>query len=108
MNQSQDDAIEGLLRAQFDGPLRDEGFSGQVMHRLPQRRHGRITWPLWIGVVAGAATCWLALLPSRLLREGWQDWTGGHWSVTGLAMLSALVVMILLAFAWSVAEAGDR
>ncbi len=106
MNQPQDDVIEGLLLAQFDGPVRDEGFSRQVMQRLPQRRR-RIAWPLWIGVVAGAAMCWLALLPSRLLRDGWQDWTGGHWSVAGLAMLSTVAVMILLAVAWGMTEIDD-
>lgn len=108
MNQSRDDVIEGLLRARFDGPVRDEGFSGQLMQRLPQRRHRRIAWPMWIGVAAGAAMCWLALLPSRLLRNGWQDWAGGHWSVAAVAMLSSVVVMILLAVAWGVAEIDDR
>lgn len=107
MNQSQDDVIEGLLRAQFDGPVRDEGFNRRVMQRLPQRRR-RIVWPLWAGVVAGAAMCWIALLPSRLLRNGWQDWTGGHWSVAGTAMFSSVAVMILLAVAWGVAEINDR
>lgn len=108
MNQSRDDMIDALLRRQFDGPVRDEAFSVRVMQRLPQRRCRQIAWPLWIGVVAGAAMCWLALLPSRLLRDGWQDWSGGHWSIAGLAMLSTAAVMTLLAVAWGVVEINDR
>lgn len=107
MNHERDDAIETLLREQFDGPVRDEGFSEQLMRRLPQRRR-RVAWLVWGGVLAGAATCWLALLPSRLLREGWQDWAGGHWSAPGVVVLSTVAVMTLLALAWSVAEADDR
>lgn len=106
MNQAEDDAIEVLLRTGFDGPVVDAGFAQQVMRQLPQRRR-RVTWPLWAGVVTGATTCWFALLPSRLLRDGWQDWIGGHWSVAGSATLLTAVVMILLALAWGVAETED-
>lgn len=107
MNQARDDAIEALLRKQFDGPIRDEGFSERLLQRLPQRRR-RVAWPLWAGILVGAATCWLALLPSQLLRDGWQDWVGGRWSAAGIVTLTAVAVMALLALAWGVAEADDR
>lgn len=107
MNPSRDDAIERLLRGRFDGPVRDEGFSERLMQRLPQRRR-RVGWPLWAGALTGTVACWLALLPSRLLRDGWQDWIGGHWSAAGVVMLSTVVVMAVLALAWSVAEADDH
>lgn len=107
MNPSRDDAIEALLRKQFDGAVRDDGFSDRLMQRLPQRRR-RVAWPSWAGVLAGAVACWLALWPSPLLRNGWQDWVGGHWSAAGIVMLATLAVMTLLALAWSVAEADDR
>lgn len=107
MNESSDETIEALLRKQFDGPVRDEGFSERVMQRLPTHRRRR-AWPLWAGVLAGVVACWLALLPSRLLRDGWQDWVGGHWSAAGIVMLTMMAVMVLLALAWGVAEADDR
>lgn len=107
MNHERDDAIETLLRKQFDGPVRDAGFSERLMQRLPQRRR-RVAWPSWAGALAGVAACWLALWPSPLLRRGWQDWVGGDWSAAGIVMLATLAVMTLLALAWSVAEADDR
>lgn len=107
MNPSPEDAIETLLREQFDGPVGDGGFSGQVMQRLPRRRR-RIAWPLWGGVLAGVAACWLALLFSPLMRAGWRDWAGGHWTAPAIAVLAAMLGMTLLALAWGVAEADDR
>lgn len=107
MNHAQEDAIEALLRRQFDGPIRDEGFSERLLQRLPRRRR-RVVWPLWTGVLAGIVACWLALLPSQLLRDGWQDWVGGHWSTAGIVTLTMMAVMALLALAWGVAEADDR
>lgn len=107
MSRVQDDAIETLLRKQFDGPIRDEGFSERLLRRLPPRRR-RVAWPLGVGILAGAAACWLTLLPSRLVRNGWQDWVGGHWSAASVVMLLAVASMALLALVWGVAEAEDR
>lgn len=107
MNEPSEETIEALLRKQFDGAVRDEGFSERVMQRLPPRRR-RVVWPLWTGVLAGIVAGWLALLPSRLLRDGWRDWLGMHWSAATAVTLTVMVVMALLALAWSVAEADDR
>jgi hypothetical protein len=107
MNPSQDDAIEALLRRQFDGPVPDAGFSRRVMQRLPRRRH-RVVWPLWAGILSGAAACWVVLQFSRLLQIGWHDWLGGHWSASAVTVLLAMIGMILLTLAWGVAEADDR
>ncbi|MGH8148248.1 MAG: hypothetical protein ACREPY_18200 [Rhodanobacteraceae bacterium] len=107
MNQSQDDMVETLLRKQFDGPVLDEGFSERLMQRLPQRRR-RAAWPVWGGVLAGAAVCWLALVSSPLVDAGWHDWVGGHWTAPAIAILAAVLGMALLALAWGVAEADDR
>lgn len=106
MNQSRDDAIEALLRKQFDGPVADEGFSQRLMQRLPRRR--RATWPLWGGVVAGAVACWLALLSSPLLQTGWREWVSGESSAPAITVMLAMLGMALLALAWGVAEASDH
>ncbi|HET7663804.1 MAG TPA: hypothetical protein VFK31_09215 [Rhodanobacteraceae bacterium] len=107
MSCTQDDAIEALLRKQFDGPVSDEGFSQRLMERLPQRRR-RATWPLWGGIVAGVIACWMVLLGSPLLRIGWHDWMNDQWSAPAITVLLVMMGMTLLAFAWGVAEAGDR
>jgi hypothetical protein len=106
-NQPQDDAIEALLRGQFDGPLPDDGFSERVMQRLPTRRR-RVAWPLWAGVLAGMGACWLGLLSAPLLQVGWRDWAGGELSAPAIILLSVAAGMSLLASWWSVAEADNR
>lgn len=105
MNHERDDAIEALLRKQFDGPVADEGFSQRLMQRLPRRR---ATLPLWLGIVAGVVACWLALLSSPLLQTGWADWMHGDWSASAISMLLVALGMAILALAWGVAEIEDH
>jgi len=107
MSHQHDDAIEALLRKQFDGPVSDAGFSEGVMRRLPPRRQ-RMTWPLWAGVVTGMGACWLSLLSSPLLHAGWRNWMRGELSPSAIAVLLAIAGMSLLASWWSVGEADDR
>lgn len=103
MTEPSDDAIESLLRNHFDGPIPDDGFSDSVMQRLPPRRR-RAAWPLWCGVVAGIAACWLGLLRVPLLTAGWHDWIRGTWSAPAIAMLLVTAGVSLLALCWTVAE----
>lgn len=107
MKHEQDDAIDALLRQQFDGPTADEGFSQQVMAKMPPRRR-RIAWPLWSGVLVGTAACWLTLLSSPLLHVGWRDWLSGQWSASTITILLAMLGLATLALAWSVVEADER
>jgi len=106
-NHSEDDAIEGLLRRQFDGPLPDEGFSERVMQRLPVHRR-RVAWPLWAGVIAGAGACWLQLLSAPLLNVGWRHWAGGEPSTPAIILLLATAGMSLLTSWWGLTEADKR
>ena len=107
MNHEQDDAIEALLRKQFDGAIPDDGFSERVMQQLPARRR-RIAWPLWVGLAAGAGGCWLSLTAAPLMRVGWHDWTHGELSPSTVTLLLAMAGMSLLACWWTIAEADDR
>lgn len=100
-----DDAIEQLLRARFDGPLADDGFSERVMRSLPPRRR-RIDWPARAGLAAGAVACWASLQSAPLLHAGWNAWLGGRLTTPAIAVLLAVAGMSLLALWWSVAE-GD-
>ena len=104
MNPSNDELIDALLRSQFDGPVLDEGFSRRVVQRLPQHRR-RVAWPVWGGMLAGAATCGLALLFSPVVDAGWRDCLGGHWSAPAVTLLLAILGMAVLALVWGVAEA---
>jgi len=107
MSHQHDDAIEALLRKQFDGPVSDDGFSERVMRLLPPRRQ-RMAWPLWAGVGMGMGACWLSLLFSPLLHAGWRNWMRGELSASAFALLLAIAGMSLLASWWSMAEADDR
>lgn len=107
MNDPHDDAIEALLRRQFEGPVADDGFSERVMQSLPPRRR-RIAWPLWLGVLAGAVACGLSLAGAPLLHTGWQDWLDGKLSAPAMGMLLAVAAMAWLALGWTLAESSDR
>ncbi|HXS74424.1 MAG TPA: hypothetical protein VN725_10345 [Rhodanobacteraceae bacterium] len=107
MNQSQDEAIEALLREQFEGPVFDDGFSDRVVQQLPPRRH-RAVWPLWAGVLAGAGASWLGLLSAPLLHAGWQEWISGKPSASAIILVSAIAGMSLLACWWTTMEAEDH
>ena len=107
MNDPDDDAIETLLRQQFEGAVRDGGFCDRVMQRLPSRRR-RATWPVWAGFLVGAASCWMSLQATSLLRIGWRDWWHGEWSAPAIALLLVMAGMSLLAFGWALAEFQDR
>jgi hypothetical protein len=106
MSEPEDDAVEALLRAHFEGPVPDEGFSAGVMHRLPPRR--RHAWPLAVGLVTGATVCWLSLQSVPLVRAGWRDWLSGQLSATALTLLLVMGGISLLTLAWTIAEADDR
>ncbi len=107
MTDPNDDAIDALLCQQFDGAVRDDGFSERVRQRLPPRRQ-RIAWPLWLGGMGGVAASWLSLLATPVLRVSWHDWIGGELSGPAMTVLAAGASMSLLACCWSIAEADDR
>lgn len=107
MNDQWDDAIDALLREQFDGPVLADGFCEQVMEKLPTRRR-RYAWPLAAGIVAGTATCWLSLMSAPIARAGWRDWLLGAPSAPAITLLLAMMSFAVLALAWTITEADDR
>lgn len=107
MNDPADDAIETLLRQQFEGAVPDEGFCDRVMQQLPSPRR-RATWPVWTGLLVGAASCWMSLQATSLLRIGWHDWVHGEWSVPAIVLLLVMAGMSLLASGWALLEFRDQ
>ncbi len=107
MNESHDDTIDALLRHQFEGPIADEGFSERVMQHLPTHRR-RATWPLWLGVLIGAAACWICMDSVPLFHNGWHDWLAGQPSMSAIGMWAMMAAMSLLALMWSLAESSRR
>ena len=107
MTEAIDDAIDALLRDQFDGPVPDHGFSDRVLARLPARRR-RANWPVAAGAVLGAALCWYCLSLSPLASLGSQDWVAGRLSAPAVTLLLAIVGLAILLVAWAMVEADDR
>jgi hypothetical protein len=107
MNDEIDDAMDLLLREQFEGAVPDDGFCQSVMDGLPARPR-RVTWPLGAGILAGIATCWFTLWSTAIASDGWRDWLSGEPSAATMALFVTMLTMAALALAWAIAETGDR
>lgn len=107
MNDEIEDAVDVLLREQFEGPVPVDGFCDRVMDRLPAGRR-RSTWPLAAGVLAGVAMCGFSLWSAPITSIGWRDWLSGEPSASAIALFIVMSGMAILALAWTIAEADDR
>ncbi|HTT99337.1 MAG TPA: hypothetical protein VMF58_14915 [Rhizomicrobium sp.] len=107
MSDLNDDALDQLLRDQFEGPVPDDGFCDRALLALPARRRSA-TWPLTFGIALGGLLCWLTLHATPLVRAAWHDWFSGHPTAPAIILLAAMTGLSLLALAWSMAEAYDR
>jgi hypothetical protein len=107
MNDEMEDAIDLLLREQFEGSVPDDGFCDHVMARLPAFRR-RNSWPLAAGIFVGLATCWFSLWFSSTAYVGSRDWLSGDMSASAIALLASMMSMAILALAWTIAEVDDR
>lgn len=108
MNDPSDDALDALLREQFDGPVAGDGFAERVMERLPPRRRRLRTWPMAAGVAAGMVACWLSLRSVPVINAGWQDWQALELSPSAMTLLLVVSGVSLLALLWALAEADER
>lgn len=104
MSDLDDDDIDKLLLAQFEGPVPDDGFCDAAMQRLPARRR-RHPWPSALGIAMGGISCWASLNAAPLLRAGWRDWSSGAPSAPAFVVLAAMAGLAFLALAWTIAEA---
>jgi hypothetical protein len=105
MNDLSDEAIDALLRRDFEGPVADDGFSLRVMHALPTRKR-RPTWLLPLALAGGGALAWAALTPSSLWLEVAREGATGS---PGPATVLFLVVMLgtgLVGCAWALEESA--
>lgn len=107
MNDEMEDAIDHLLREQFEGPVPDDGFCDHVMTRLSARRR-RNTWPLAAGTFAGLTMCWFSLWFSPITYAGWRDWSSGELSASAIVLAISTMSMSILALVWTITEADDR
>lgn len=104
----EDDALDALLREQFDGPVSADGFCERVMEELPPRRRRHRTWPMMAGIAAGMTTCWLSLRSVPVMTIGWQDWLALELSSSAMTLLLVVSGVSLLASLWVLAEADER
>lgn len=108
MNDPSDDALDALLREQFDGPVPADGFTERVMAQLPSRRRRLRTWPMVAGVAAGIAACWLSLRSVPVMDSGWRDWLALEPSASAMTLLLIVSGISLLAALWALGEADER
>ncbi len=108
MNDPSDDALDALLREQFDGPVPADGFCERVMERLPSRPRRLRTWPMVAGVVAGMVACWLSLRSVPVMNIGWKDWLALEPSSSAMTLLLIVGGASLLAVLWALGEADER
>ncbi len=107
MNDDVEDAIDALLRKQFEGPVLADGFCDHVMQQLPVRRR-LYRWPLATGTLTGVAMCWFSLWAAPITYIGWRDWLSGELSAPAITLFLSMMCLALLALAWSIAEADDQ
>jgi hypothetical protein len=107
MNQPNEDEIDALLRAAFDGPVPNDGFSESVMAQLPQRHQHR-NWPALAGTMAGVAACGFSLWSAPIASAGWSDWLSGNLTGAAITLIAVMTGMAALALAWALAEVDDR
>ncbi len=106
MKDEMEDAIDALLREQFEGPVPVGDFCDQVMDQLPARRP-RNSWPLAAGVLAGVAMCGFSLWSAPIIYIGWRDWFSGDLSTSAIALFLAMTCLAILALVWIMAEADE-
>lgn len=107
MTDEMEDAIDVLLREQFEGLVPDDGFCERVIEQLPARQR-RVDWPLVAGTLAGAAMCWFSLWSAPITYVAWRDWLSGELSASAITLFISMMGVSILALAWTIAEADDR
>lgn len=108
MNDPSEDALDALLREQFDGPVAADGFTERVMEQLPSRQRRLRTWPMAAGVATGVAACWLSLRSAPVVTIGWKDWLALEPSSSAMTLLFVVSGVSLLASWWALTEADER
>ena len=103
MTDPRNDLVEGLLQEHFSGPIADDGFSMQVMERLP-RRSRFAAWPAALGALVGLLACGFCL-SVVLPQTSWHGWLDGRLSSSEINLIVAAAGMSLLGMAWMLAEA---
>lgn len=103
-----DAQIDVLLRDDFEGAVRDEGFSARVMQVIPPRRPAMSwrRWPMPVAVGAGSLLTWLALLPAPLWQGAAQEWMARDFGGATVSLYALLLALGVLGCVWAVEESA--
>lgn len=105
MNETPDDALDTLLRREFEGPVPDDGFSARVARELPARPR-RIAWPLPIAFACGGVLAGAAVATSPLWGEVAQEVAAGVPGAASAVLLTVALCLGALCCAWALEEAA--
>ncbi len=106
MAEEPNDPIEDLLRERFEGAVPEDGFSGKVMQRLPQRRRFQ-GWLPAVGVLLGAVASGVGLFWGRLPEVVWRGGTSGHMTGAVIVWMAIAGGISMMGMGWAVVEGDD-
>ncbi len=106
MSADSDDAIEALLRQDFDVQVEDDGFTAHVMRALP-RSHCYGGWLSPVGMAVGAGLCWMTLRSSPIILSAWHDWLSGRLSESAGSVMIVPMGLSALGLMWAISEAAE-
>ncbi len=103
MNETPDDALDVLLRREFEGPVPDEGFAARLSRSLPPRRRRR-AWPLPLAAVTGGVLAGAAVATSPLWGDVAREAAAGVPGAASALLLTVALCLGALSCAWALEE----
>lgn len=102
-NETPDDALDALLRREFEGHVPDDGFSERVARALPPRPR-RHAWPLPLAAVCGGVLAWAAVSPSPLWGDVAREAAAGVPGAASAVLFTVALGLGALCGAWALEE----
>lgn len=103
---AQEKALERLLSDLVLDPVADQGFTDQLMARVPVKRRAAHSVPMAALVVGAGLTTWL-LSDTAWFGAAMQGVQHGHVGVAGFGVLAVATLLGTCAALWALTEQGE-